>query len=600
MKLSQAIEKQFQPFLLRSLLLGIIALSIYSYMTVKNAQDKATNFVFSHVSRIAQSEINSQKVVAIDQEIARVFEAWKSTQDFEIRIDVYLDDKMVGHAGQMQELGYFSTNEARSTLLPSGQNLRVIVSMDLANHVLFSASILFILVAFLCLMFFVFRNELRRTVRRIVLPLEEHVLWLKNVSSDLPNSIHNSSSAPEGKTVEFKALAESSNNFIREISRLEERVKKSTFDESRIVIAEQVAHALKNAAAKLHLKAMRLQGISSEERNSILESVGELRQFTSRVLGLNAQGGVVSNIEKNKDDIDIRRTCTELVERKKSEAIEMKKQIALSFIDNSGRSLVSLGHTIDFETVISDILDNSIESIDTAGSIQLTLSEDHGSTKVEISDDGKGIPDEILPRLMHYRITHGKENGTGLGLFSARKTVEAMGGHITIRSRLGAGTVVTIRIPNTELQKKEVPALVLEPHQTLVIVDDDAVVREAWDFKLKHLKDKIDLVLIASVDEFERWVETNGAFDPAGLRQYIFDYDMKNELHTGLTLIQKYGLHLESLLITGMSNSAKVKNDANAADVKLYSKDVIAEMTISLHETQELSLGGLATERAVN
>ncbi|MBX9768620.1 MAG: hypothetical protein K2X47_15205, partial [Bdellovibrionales bacterium] len=268
MKLSHVIEKQFQPLLQRSFFLGIIALSLYSYMAVKNAHEKATSFVFSHVSRIAQSEVNSQRIADIDREIGRVYEAWQSTQDFEIRIDVYLDEKHVGHAGSLQNLGILSTAETRMSRLPSTQDLKVVVEMDLKNHIIFAASILLVLISFLCLMLFVFRRHLRSSVRKVVLPLEEQILWLKQISSSLPNSIRETPAAPETEIEEFRDLGESLNIFTREILRLEERVKKTTFDQSRVVMAEQVAHGLKNVAAKLQLKISRFSALGQDEKNA--------------------------------------------------------------------------------------------------------------------------------------------------------------------------------------------------------------------------------------------------------------------------------------------------------------------------------------------
>ncbi len=600
MKLSQVIEKQFQPLLQRSFILGIVALSLYSYMTVKNAHEKAANFVFSHVSRIAQSEVDSQSVVAIDREIGRVYEAWQATQDFEIRIDVYLDKKLVGHAGSIQKLGFLSTEETQTSHLPSSQDLTVIVEMDLTNHIIFAVSILLILISFLCLMLLVFRRHLRSSVRNIVLPLEEQILWLKQISSNLPESIRETSSAPESKILEFKDLGESLNIFANEILRLEERVKKTTFDQSRVVIAEQVAHGLKNAAAKLQLKVSRSPNLFQEDKDALLESVKELRQFTNRVLkvGTNFENHGNGSLGEK---IDLRLAFTEVVDRKKLEVATSKKRITLNLDIRARSDLFALGQSIDFESAVSDLLDNSIEAIAEHGLINVILTDTiEGNLRIDISDTGKGISDELLPRLMHYRITHGKADGTGLGLFSAKKTIEEMKGEISIQSKLGNGTVVTINIPLVQATQIALPHLNLEPGQTLVIVEDDKLVQQAWHLRLGKLKAKINLVMISSAEEFESWVDVNGINSCGQTRQYIFDYDLKSNNQNGLSLIQKYGLQLESMLITGMAGNSSVKDGAKQSSVKLYSKDILAEMPITLRETEELSLGGLAAESYVS
>jgi CheY-like chemotaxis protein len=112
---------------------------------------------------------------------------------------------------------------------------------------------------------------------------------------------------------------------------------------------------------------------------------------------------------------------------------------------------------------------------------------------VSISDEGPGIPDEVLPRIFDPYFTT-KPGGTGLGLVTARSIVERHGGEIFAKSVPGAGTTVAFLLParpgappgeaadgltalapvGTAEAGKESGA----PGQILVL-DDDAAVREA-------------------------------------------------------------------------------------------------------------------------
>jgi len=65
---------------------------------------------------------------------------------------------------------------------------------------------------------------------------------------------------------------------------------------------------------------------------------------------------------------------------------------------------------------------------------------------VRIEDTGTGIPQDVLKNL--FRPFHStKAGGTGLGLVIAKRIVEEHRGIITIESRKGIGTVVTILLP---------------------------------------------------------------------------------------------------------------------------------------------------------
>ena len=71
---------------------------------------------------------------------------------------------------------------------------------------------------------------------------------------------------------------------------------------------------------------------------------------------------------------------------------------------------------------------------------------------IEISDDGGGIAEEHLPRLLErfYRVDIGRsrnEGGSGLGLAICKHIIEAHGQSIHVRSKLNVGTSVGFGLP---------------------------------------------------------------------------------------------------------------------------------------------------------
>jgi two-component system sensor histidine kinase PilS (NtrC family) len=70
--------------------------------------------------------------------------------------------------------------------------------------------------------------------------------------------------------------------------------------------------------------------------------------------------------------------------------------------------------------------------------------------EVEISDQGEGIPAEILERVFEPFFTT-KPKGTGLGLATVHRVVEAHGGQLVLKSRSGEGTSVRVRLPAAPL-----------------------------------------------------------------------------------------------------------------------------------------------------
>jgi signal transduction histidine kinase len=68
---------------------------------------------------------------------------------------------------------------------------------------------------------------------------------------------------------------------------------------------------------------------------------------------------------------------------------------------------------------------------------------------LEVSDTGRGIPPDVLPKIFEpFFTTKPAHSGTGLGLFVSKGIVTSMGGTLTARSEPGRGSTFTIDLPS--------------------------------------------------------------------------------------------------------------------------------------------------------
>lgn len=97
-----------------------------------------------------------------------------------------------------------------------------------------------------------------------------------------------------------------------------------------------------------------------------------------------------------------------------------------------------------------NLLGNALKFSPEDAAVEVRASEDGVRATIEVADTGPGIAAEDLPHLGEelYRGqgAHGIE-GSGLGLALVQRIVARLGGEVAIRSRLGQGTVVTLRLP---------------------------------------------------------------------------------------------------------------------------------------------------------
>jgi len=108
------------------------------------------------------------------------------------------------------------------------------------------------------------------------------------------------------------------------------------------------------------------------------------------------------------------------------------------------------GDRARLERVLQNVLSNAIKYSPAATPVQVILQPREDEVIIRVQDRGVGIPaDELLHIFTpYYRAsTAASIPGTGLGLAGARAIVAQHGGQITLESRVGEGTVVTVSLP---------------------------------------------------------------------------------------------------------------------------------------------------------
>ena len=101
--------------------------------------------------------------------------------------------------------------------------------------------------------------------------------------------------------------------------------------------------------------------------------------------------------------------------------------------------------------VISNLIDNALKYSNEGGSTNVTAAVDGDFVKVSVTDNGIGMPGNVVGNLFHkfYRSHRSRETvaGTGIGLYICKAIVESHGGKIGVISTEGSGSTFSFTLP---------------------------------------------------------------------------------------------------------------------------------------------------------
>lgn len=132
---------------------------------------------------------------------------------------------------------------------------------------------------------------------------------------------------------------------------------------------------------------------------------------------------------------------------------QLKEKHIAFIIDTADNAASILADRSQFERVFINLVSNAIKFTSEKGKITVTSSKTNAGVQVDITDTGCGIPEAALSSIFEefYRVDNAinqEVKGTGLGLSLVKHIIEAHGGKIWVKSKVGAGSTFSFTIPN--------------------------------------------------------------------------------------------------------------------------------------------------------
>ncbi len=122
-------------------------------------------------------------------------------------------------------------------------------------------------------------------------------------------------------------------------------------------------------------------------------------------------------------------------------------------IEVEGQPVTIMADAELLKLVAQNLLLNAVHAIAGPGRIAVTVDADDRMCRIQVADTGPGMTADVREKLFTPFFTT-KARGTGLGLSTAKRFIEAMGGTIAVECPPSGGTCVTIRIPRADSRRE--------------------------------------------------------------------------------------------------------------------------------------------------
>lgn len=203
-----------------------------------------------------------------------------------------------------------------------------------------------------------------------------------------------------------------------------------------------IVHDIRNPIARIIMVS---EWLNSRDDSKLVNKAGMLQRATDRMQTMieelldYSRGEIRVNPEPTTVHELIQDLDDEMLSTLPGDKVEVQREIHYD-----GPIIADRNRII---RLLCNVVKNAEEAMGAGGRLTVRTTRSGNLVNFEIVDTGCGIPAKILDRIFEPFVTHGKTNGTGLGMAIAKSVVEAHRGRIWMESTEGEGTTCHIELP---------------------------------------------------------------------------------------------------------------------------------------------------------
>jgi signal transduction histidine kinase len=369
---------------------------------------------------------------------------------------------------------------------------------------------------------------------------------------------------------------------------------KLSVQESYANLSAQVAHDIRSPLAALDSITKDIAKLPEEKRVIVRSAIGRIRDIANNLIEKNRQlpkdssskATVVSTSVEPVNNYLLSSLIEPIITEKHFQFRSKAGIEIITQLDKVSYGLFAKIQPIEFKRLISNLINNAVEALGDKGEVEILLSSLNDKVIIEIKDNGKGIAPEILEKLGQKGETHGKEGGSGLGLYHAKTKIESWNGKLKLQSEEGKGTSIILTLPKAKAPDWFVSKLEFKPGATVVTLDDDITIHHIWQGRYESIRAKekdIKMFHFSEPDEFRQWVKSNQSIIQNTI--FLLDYELAGYEETGLTLAEEMNIGQQTILVTSRYEEKRIIDNCIRLKIGMIPKGLSGMVPMEIKET---------------
>ncbi|KAB8033272.1 ATP-binding protein [Fluviispira multicolorata] len=378
-----------------------------------------------------------------------------------------------------------------------------------------------------------------------------------------------------------KKLLIKSREYSKRINEIENEmeIREYSITKEKTQFQFQIANEVRSPLVPLQFLIAKAEELSEESRKLLRQSIHRLQDISQLIIH--------NNQEKNEDFSLIGHThekhkvqllstlIQDIVSEKRILYRELLGVEIFAELGLSSYGLFAKIPLLEFKKVLSQLIDNSVDTISNNGSVKIRLSSSADNIFMFITNSGTYKATKAIPKIILSESNRLKTTNKGSALCHAKTVVESMGGKFEFRVQFGTGAAVKIILPKVSIPNWFASSLKIKPNSYVVIIDEDAYIHSLWQESFKNILStdfNIQLIHFSQLKEVIAWSES-AEYKKMEHKYFLSEFNFNDCSMSGIDFISMMPFTNNSFIVTNKYTEKNIIAICQKANIKIIPKD---------------------------